>query len=44
MFVKQRGRVSVLDLQKESNKLINLSPQTTELSMDENGEEANGNQ
>jgi len=27
LFVKQRGRVNILDIQKESNRFINLSPQ-----------------
>lgn len=29
VFVKQRGRVNVLDIQRESNKLINLTPQVS---------------
>jgi hypothetical protein len=28
LFVKQRGRVNILDIQKESNRFINLNPQT----------------
>jgi len=41
LFVKQRGRVNILDIQKESNRFINLNPQARVIDQSESQESEN---